>query len=159
MIAYCEKADRTQLLGPGKRAVLWVHGCCFDCPGCIAVNFRTGPYQTESAEALARWYLNTGAEGLTISGGEPMLQADALSRMIGRIRETQDAGVIVYTGFTYEVLQKAAREKPEIAAFLSCIDLLIDGPYLQEEDHNEPFRGSANQRILQLTDRYQREAP
>lgn len=150
MIKYSERIEETEVLGPGKRAVLWVFGCCFDCKGCIAKNFRTGDYSVASPKELADWYLTTSSDGLTISGGEPMLQAEALSEMIMEIKKERDTGIIVYTGFTYEELLK----KPECKNFLNCIDLLIDGRYIEEENNNEPYRGSANQQIIPLTDRY-----
>lgn len=154
MIRYSEKVGSTRLLGPGDRAVLWVFGCCFDCPGCIAGNFRHGTYSEESAEHLAEWFLLTGRDGITLSGGEPMLQAAALAEMISRIRSRRDIGVIVYTGFHYEELRDKAEEDPGIRDLLRQTDILIDGPYMEDLNHNEPFRGSFNQRILSLTDRY-----
>ena len=154
-IRYGGKADHTRLLGPGDRAVLYTYGCCFDCPGCVARSFRFGESFTASPEELVDWFLATGAEGLTISGGEPFLQAEALAEMVRRIRERRDVGVIVYTGFLAEDLEGKARTDPGVRDFLARVDLLIDGPYRQEEDHNEPFRGSANQRLLLRTDRYQ----
>ena len=153
-IRYSAKVEQTQVLGPGKRAVLWVHGCCFDCPGCIAPGFKEGSYTEADPQTLARWYLDLDAEGLTISGGEPMLQAEALARMIREIRGVRDTGVIVYTGFVYETLLEKARQDDGIQSFLEQIDLLIDGPYIQERNHGEPYRGSDNQRLLALTDRY-----
>lgn len=154
MIRYSEKIDSTKLLGPGERAVLWVHGCCFDCPGCIAWNFRYGTFREETAEKLAEWVLSTSATGITISGGEPMLQAAELARMLEVVREKMDIGVIVYTGYVYETLLEKAGEEEGIRDFLRQIDLLIDGPYLEKQNNNEPFRGSSNQRILPLTERY-----
>lgn len=154
MIRYSEKIDSTELLGPGERAVLWVHGCCFDCPGCIARNFRYGAYREETVERLAEWILSISAAGITISGGEPMLQAAELARLLKVVREKREIGVIVYTGFVYETLLEKAEEEEGIRDFLSQIDLLIDGPYLEEQNNNEPFRGSSNQRILPLTERY-----
>lgn len=154
MIRYSEKVESTELLGPGDRAVLWVFGCCFDCPGCIAYNFRHGKYSEASPEALAEWFLETGKDGITLSGGEPMLQASALSEMIGRIRSRRDVGVIVYTGFRYEELLEKTAEDQGIHDLLEQVDILIDGPYVDGLNHNEPYRGSSNQRILPLTDRY-----
>lgn len=156
MIRYGEKISGCTILGPGSRAVLWVHGCCFDCPGCIAQSYRHGPYQQMTAQEAADWYLSLpDAGGLTISGGEPMLQAGPLADMVDGIRREKDMGLIVYTGFRLEELQ--AKQDAQIDRFLSLIDLLIDGRYEQELDHNQPYRGSANQRLLTLTDRYQAE--
>lgn len=157
MIRYSERVESTELLGPGDRAVLWVFGCCFDCPGCIAYNFKHGKFSEASAEELAEWFLETGRDGITLSGGEPMLQAAALSEMISRIRSRRDAGVIVYTGFRYEELLERAAEDRGIHDLLEQTDILIDGPYMDELNHNEPYRGSSNQRILPLTDRYRDE--
>ena len=156
-------ADRLQImarvaecrvLGPGNRAVVWVHGCCFDCPGCIARWFREGDYESVSPTELAKWYLGTDADGLTISGGEPMLQAAGLAEMIREIRAERDCGVIVYSGFLYETLKQKAEEDTSVRAFLEEIDLLIDGPYIEAQNDNLPYRGSANQRLLPLTERY-----
>ena len=154
MIRYSEKIDSTELLGPGERAVLWVHGCCFDCPGCIARSFRYGAYREATVEQLAEWILSISAPGITISGGEPLLQAAELARLLKMVREKREIGVIVYTGFVYESLLDRAAEEEGIRDFLSQIDLLIDGPYLEEQNNNDPFRGSSNQRILPLTERY-----
>lgn len=149
------KAQDCKVLGPGNRAVIWVHGCCFDCAGCLAEQFRNGAYEEIRPDELAGWYLSLNAEGLTISGGEPMLQAGGLAALIREIRAVKDCGVIVYTGFLIEELQEKASSNPDLYAFLREIDLLIDGPYIEQQNDNLPYRGSANQRILPLTERYQ----
>ena len=161
MIRYAEKIENCTVLGPGGvRAVLWVHGCCFDCKGCIADSYKTGPYHDASSEEIAEWYCSCGGrtEGITISGGEPFLQAGELAEMIRLIRAQLDAGVIVYTGFLYEELLAKAQTEKSITRFLEEIDLLIDGPYVEELDRNRRAIGSENQRILFLTDRYRATA-
>ena len=100
--------------------------------------------------ALAVEIALSGMDGLTVSGGEPFLQADALAQMIDMIRKKKDMGVIVYTGYTIEQLQTIQ----EASALLRRIDLLIDGPYIKELDDGLSLRGSSNQRIICLTDRY-----
>lgn len=157
MIRYAERIHNCTVLGPGgERAVVWVHGCCFDCKGCIADNYKYGPYQEVTPKEMADWYCLSGrkTEGITISGGEPFLQAGELAEMIRLVRKKRDFGVIVYTGFLYEELEARAKEEDDIAQFLREIDLLIDGPYVEEQDLNQMAIGSGNQRILQLTDRY-----
>lgn len=156
-IRYSARIGDCRNLGPHLRAVLWVQGCCFHCEGCIASGFTGGEGAAfvESPEALARWYLaQPGCEGLTISGGEPMLQAGPLADMIDAIRRERDAGVIVYTGFTYEALRERAALDAGTRRFLERIDLMIDGPYVRGLDVNQPYQGSSNQRLLALTDRY-----
>ena len=154
-LRYSARLERCAVLGPGNRAVLWVFGCCFSCKGCIGEKYKTGRSLETTPQEAAEWYLRQNADGLTISGGEPMLQAGALSQMLERIRAERDCGVIVYTGFVYENLLK--KHDPDINRFLGQIDLLIDGPYIQELDNNQPYRGSENQRFLLLTERYRKE--
>jgi len=93
-----------------------------------------------------------GIEGITISGGEPFLQAGALVRLIDKIRAVADYGVICYTGYVLEDLQQS--DNPAHHALLQRIDLLIDGPYLQQHHADLLWRGSANQQLIPLTDRY-----
>lgn len=154
IIRYSERIESTQLLGPGERAVLWVFGCCFDCPGCIAYNFKYGSYYEETVDAMVDWVLSTGKSDITISGGEPMLQAKALGAMIEGVRKVRNVGVIVYTGYLYEDLINKVYCDEGIKHFLRQTDVLIDGPYVEEKNNNEPYRGSANQRVIQLTGRY-----
>ena len=154
-LRYSARLDSCAVLGPGNRAVFWVFGCCFSCKGCIGERFKTGPSLETTPQEAAEWYLRLNADGLTISGGEPMLQAGALAEMVERIRAERDCGVIVYTGFVYEDLLK--KNDADIPRFLRQIDLLIDGPYMRELDHNQPYRGSENQRFLPLTERYRKE--
>lgn len=153
-----QTAEHTAVLGPGDRAVIWVHGCCFQCPGCLAHEYKAGAYRSIRPEQAAAWFLATGADGLTVSGGEPMLQAQALVETVGLIRRSRQIHVIVYTGFLYEELQKKAAAEPAIARLLEQTDLLIDGPYRRELDTGRPYIGSDNQRLIYLTDRCRAEA-
>lgn len=157
VIRYGARAGDCTVLGPGSRAVLWVFGCCFDCPGCIGRSFKEGEWFESSPEEMADWYVGLGADGLTISGGEPMLQAAALAKTISLVRERMDCGVIVYTGFTYEALLERSKGDADIRAFLDAIDLLIDGPYVAERDNGRPYVGSSNQRLIALTERYEND--
>lgn len=157
-LRYSARIDRCNLLGPGSRAVIYVHGCCFSCPGCIASGFQAQEPIETTAEEMAQWFLSLeGCDGLTISGGEPMLQAQALAEVIDLIRQKADVGVITYTGFVYEALLERAKEDPGVSRLLERIDLLIDGPYVQEKDEGQYARGSSNQRLIALTPRYQED--
>lgn len=156
-IRYNTVVNDCSVLGPGKRAVLWVHGCCFDCPGCIAYNYNRGPWKEATPDELAQWYVKSGADGLTISGGEPMLQAAALTTMMRLVRQQVDCGLIVYSGYQYDELLELAHTNGGVSSFLRQIDLLIDGRYVQELDDGRPYVGSSNQNIRPLTQRYARE--
>ena len=74
--------------------------------------------------------------------------------MVAEIRKKRDYGVIVYSGFTLEELQSKAENDESVKKFLNQIDILIDGRYDQSKDDGRPYRGSENQRIITLTDRY-----
>jgi anaerobic ribonucleoside-triphosphate reductase activating protein len=145
--------ERTKVLGPYVRSALWVQGCPFSCPGCLSPKMRgPGGFRMDCG-ALAELLLSIeGTEGLTISGGEPFLQAGPLRRVLRDIRRKADYGVIVYTGFTLEEL--IAGEESEAALLLKEIDILIDGRYVAELDDGRPYRGSSNQRLHQLSGRY-----
>ena len=152
---YHMKEPAVRVLGPGVRYALWVHGCHKNCPGCVA----GGAHRVEEGKpievgALAWEIALSGAEGLTISGGEPFLQAPALAELIDAVRQIRPMGVIVYSGYQYEELL----ERPEAAALLERIDLLIDGAYIQALDDRRGLRGSSNQRAIPLTGLYREAA-
>ena len=143
--------ESTTLLGPFQRFVIWVHGCCFDCKGCLAYNTKYGAYKRMAVEELGKIILQQeNIEGITISGGEPFLQANALRKLIDYLRARKDLGVIIYSGFKKEQLD----QKPEYKALLEMTDILIDGPYIEELDIGQPYIGSSNQVLHQLSDRY-----
>jgi anaerobic ribonucleoside-triphosphate reductase activating protein len=102
-------------------------------------------------DLLRRTVSNREIEGLTVLGGEPMDQAEALLPLLTGVK---DAGLslIVFTGYEREQIRDAAGEK-----IIALCDILIDGPYMQEyTDFSRPWIGSANQQIRFLTDRYAR---
>lgn len=143
---------RTKVLGPGERFALWLQGCNRSCKGCMSQSSR--PLEggrLASISRLRRLILSQqGLEGITVSGGEPFLQPEALCTLLEGLGEL---GVIVYTGFTLEQLQ--AMKDPWVDKLLQQhIDLLIDGPYIEEQNDGKSLKGSANQRLFFLTDRY-----
>lgn len=145
----------TRALGPGLRAVVWVQGCCFHCPGCVAPEWI--PFQLAKLippEPLAeRLVAQEKIEGLTFSGGEPMLQAAGLALLARTARQKRpDISIICYTGFTLEQLRQNP-PGPGVAELLSEIDVLIDGHYIASLNDNRGLRGSVNQRVHYLSDR------
>ena len=145
--------DGVTKLGPGTRYVIWTQGCRRSCKGCMTPESRslTGGYLKDIQE-LADSIVSAGREGITISGGEPFLQAACLVRLIGLIREKRDTGVIIYTGFTLEELMES--EDTSVHELLCACDLLIDGEYVEELNDGRNLRGSSNQRAIPLSDRY-----
>lgn len=161
MARLMHRAVAEDVLGPGRRAILWVQGCPQRCPGCIAPEGWdiSGGTPVTVAEA-ADWVLSQeGIEGMTISGGEPMLQARALADLIRRIRLHSDLGVICYTGYVFPprpagepgALLRLTASRRELVGLL---DLLVDGPYVEARHGDLLWRASDNQRLILLTDRY-----
>ncbi len=145
--------DGITKLGPGVRFGIWVQGCQRRCPGCMTPDSRPldGGRLTDT-HTLAQDVISSGRTGVTISGGEPFLQATALGELISEIRQQRDVGVIVYTGYTYEQLRQGIPDNA--AKLLDLCDMIIDGEYIDELNDGKNHRGSSNQRAIPLTDRY-----
>lgn len=144
----------TTALGPGRRSVVWVQGCPFRCAGCLAPDWipRRPARLVAPAELASELVADPAVSGLTISGGEPMLQATALTEMVQAARAIRDLSVICFTGFTIEQLQ-SHQSTTGVDEFLDEIDVLIDGQYVASADDGLGLRGSANQRVHHLTSR------
>ncbi|MBR8837646.1 MAG: radical SAM protein [Stigonema ocellatum SAG 48.90 = DSM 106950] len=158
LLNLAEICPSTHTLGPGQRFVVWVQGCCFNCPGCVSPTWIP---QTQATLVeplpLANYIISQpGIDGITVSGGEPMLQAAALSELFSYLRQQRDLSIICYSGFTYEQLQ--AKSEPAISQVLNQIDVLIDGLYVAQLNDNQGRRGSSNQVIHFLTQRHVKEA-
>lgn len=147
------KVSNVNVLGPGNRYGLWLQGCNKHCRGCIAPNSWDMHNGIEySVDYLANEILSENVEGITISGGEPFLQSKELCELLLKLKKEKDIGVIVYTGFSINELKKSTDFY--ILKILKIIDVLIDGEYIEELDDDRAFRGSSNQRIIHLSDRY-----
>lgn len=154
LLNVAEVCPATRALGPGLRAVVWVQGCPFHCPGCIAEGWTKFTLnQLASPEEIAAGVLaNPDVTGLTFSGGEPMLQAAGLAEVYRQARKQRDLTLIVYSGYTLEKL-KNAPPGSGIERLLSLTDVLIDGLYINALNDNRGLRGSQNQHIHHLTNR------
>ena len=138
--------------GPGLRTVIWTQGCGHHCPHCQnpqTWDFKGGGLVpiSEVLEAIDQLEEQTG---ITFSGGDPMYQPDACTKIAKYCKE-KGYNIWVYTGFTYEELSKMAKTKPIYLEFLKYIDILVDGPFLvKERDLSLLFRGSRNQRLIDV---------
>jgi anaerobic ribonucleoside-triphosphate reductase activating protein len=146
--------DRCTVLGPGVRAVLWVQGCPFRCPGCVAP--QTLSFEGGELVSVARLADELAAlpriDGITFSGGEPMSQAGALVRLIDSLRRRRDYSYLCYTGFTRMHLERAGTADQR--ALLDRLDMLIDGPFVKERQTDLRWRGSDNQVVHFLSPRH-----
>ncbi|MCL6533667.1 MAG: radical SAM protein [Armatimonadetes bacterium] len=145
--------ERSAVNGPGERFVLWVQGCPLRCPGCINPEFLpfTEGIRISVAQMVEKILAVPNIEGVTYSGGEPTAQAKALALLSEQLRKA-GLSVVCYSGFTLEQLK--ARRNPWIKRLLNSIDILIDGPYIRDQAANLLWRGSRNQQIHFLTERY-----
>lgn len=143
--------------GPGMRAVLFLQGCPHHCKGCH--NPETWDINSKTAETLTVQELGDKIlsikriSKLTISGGEPFMQYHACAILIQYLQEQRAAQnkppyhIMTYTGYTWEELDHM--DSPDIIGFLERIDVLVDGPFIEEKKTlNMRFRGSKNQRII-----------
>ena len=139
--------------GPGTRAVIWVQGCPLGCPGCFNLaTHDTSPRQLIPVEELVTKVLAIpDIEGVTVSGGEPFLQADALAEFARSIQDA-DLGVVIFSGFSYPQLSQS--DDPAWKALLAHCDLLIAGPFVRELTCSMALRGSSNQTLHHLSERY-----
>jgi anaerobic ribonucleoside-triphosphate reductase activating protein len=135
-------------LGPGRRIGVWLQGCSIRCPGCISADTwpgGRGQTTTEAVvEALLPWLPE--AEGITVSGGEPFDQPEALEALLRELRRLTTADILVYSGHPFEALTGWLRENPGL------IDVLISEPYDERAAQTLALRGSDNQRIHFLTE-------
>ena len=137
--------------GVGFRTTLFISGCKHCCDGCHnqqAWDFNNGkPYTKEVEEVLFDRISNDYIKGLTLSGGDPLFSADEVYELLVRFRERfgDTKTVWLYTGFTYEYC------KEHFSKILDLCDVLVDGTYkCGERDSTLPFRGSRNQRVINL---------
>lgn len=134
-------------LGPGQRLGIWFQGCSIRCSGCISAD-TWGPGRTvvdvaSLLEQVAPWL--DQADGITISGGEPFDQFDALLQMLVGLRQRTAAHILVYSGHPLEKLQ------PMLDQARDLIDAVISDPYIEQADQSLALRGSDNQRLTLLT--------
>ena len=142
----------TKVLGPGQRLAIWFHGCHRNCPGCVAIEMnRSTDYQVYTPNQLIECACSVSEiEGITISGGEPFDQsAEELEIFLSGVTK-HGLSVMAYTGYDWAALA----EDPVRRSLLAYLDILVDGPYQETEDHGELWRGSANQQIHFLSPRY-----
>lgn len=148
-IAGCKK--HSSVNGPGVRYVLFMQGCTHHCPGCqnpetwdpvggMAVNVEDIIQEIRSTRYL---------DGVTLSGGDPLLQPDA-ARTIAKAMQEDSLNVWLYTGWTYEQIMRgsAGQKAKEV---LPYVNVLVDGPFVEQRKTGHSFwRGSDNQRLIDV---------
>jgi len=138
--------------GPGLRLVVFTQGCPHGCPGCHSPQTHDfeGGQDVPVDEMLAMLDKNPLLKGLTFSGGEPLVRVGELLPLAQGAR-ARGKDIVCYTGYTFEQLLEKMKVDPPLAQLLGMVDLLVDGRYdHSRRDLTLPFRGSANQRLLDL---------
>ena len=147
--------------GPGIRVSLFVSGCTHHCKGCFnaeAWSFTYGdPFTQQTVEEILQALKPEYIQGLSLLGGEPF-EPENQPAVLDLVRQVRAAypekNIWAYSGYTFEQLQTLA---PEL---LAQITVLVDGPFVEsQKDLRLAFRGSANQRILDVPASLERGEP
>ena len=146
--------------GPGVRISLFVSGCTHRCRNCfnqMAWDFSYGaPFTKEVEERILKELKPDYIRGLTLLGGEPMEpeNQEGLLSFLERVKEQYPGKDIwCYTGYVFEtdILGKMLKTVPQTARILELVDVLVDGPFVEEKkDITLLFRGSSNQRLIDM---------
>ena len=129
--------------GEGIRYAVFMQGCLRKCKGChnLATHALDGGEIMDTSEIIEDIKKNPLMSGITLTGGEPLLQLDAAVELA---RETKKIGLNVwcYTGYKFEEIPQK---------LLNVVDVVVDGAFVEElKDLTLNFRGSSNQRIIKL---------
>ena len=134
-----------EVLGPGKRVGIWFCGCPRRCKGCsnpelweFQDRYYTSPQLVY--ELIMQIAIDHPIDGFTITGGDPLYQAEELPRLI-ELLQTISNDVLVYTGYSFGEIRPKN---------LTGISVLIDGEYIESRNNNCVLRGSDNQNIYIL---------
>lgn len=151
VIRLAEKITRDSIVdGPGLRTVIWTQGCRHNCKGChnpCTHNFDGG-FKIDTRKVISDLKELRLQKGITFSGGDPFEQPEACYEIAVEAKKL-GLDIWCYTGYDFERL--ASSPEDGIKRFLNEIDVLIDRPFeLRNKDLNLRFRGSTNQRIIDV---------
>jgi anaerobic ribonucleoside-triphosphate reductase activating protein len=136
--------------GPGLRLTIFFQGCKRACEGCHNPKSWDlgGGQETTVEKLLAEIDRDPLISGVTFSGGEPLLRAEALLPLACGIKERR-LDLAIYSGFTFEDIMSDG--DPSVLELLSFASVLIDGSFkIEKKSMLLNFRGSENQRILDM---------
>ena len=136
-------------LGPGVRIGIWFQGCSIRCKGCISkhtwefnINYQTTI--SSVIEQIIKYSNLYNTKSLTISGGEPFDQAESLFKLLVNLKNIGFSDIMVYSGYKFNYLQK------KYSYILDYIDVLIDGPFIENKKTDKIYKGSSNQKMYIL---------
>lgn len=146
--------------GPGVRISLFVSGCTHHCKGCfneIAWDFQYGkPFTQETIDHILRLLAPPHIKGLTLLGGEPFEPQNqpSLVELLRQVKQQYpEKSVWAFSGYLFDkdILSGKLGPWEVTKEYLSYLDVLVDGPFVQEKkDLSLRFRGSSNQRLINV---------
>ena len=154
MLSIIDIIEDTTVDGPGFRTAIYAAGCPNACPGCHnpeSWDIKKGK-QISTEEILTKVLADDFAN-VTFSGGDPMFQPEGFTKLAQAIKEKSRKNIWCYTGYLFDedICGKMMDQVPETKELLSYIDVLIDGPFIEERKNLKiRFRGSDNQRIIDV---------
>ena len=140
--------------GEGIRTVIWTQGCLHNCLGCHnpETHDMNGGALVDLSEVYEIIDNLEGQDGITFSGGDPFCQPKECAE-IAKYARKKGYNIWSYTGYDFEQLLLIAKSKQEILDFLKQIDVLVDGRFeIAKKSYNSIFRGSYNQRIIDVVE-------
>lgn len=158
---YARYYKESMVDGSGVRNSLYVSGCLFNCKGCYnksIQDFNAGePFTKEIHDSIVADLKPNHINGITLLGGEPFLNLNIILPLVRDIRKTygKNKDIWSWTGFTWEELMEIItigdEDSIKIKEYLENLDILVDGRFEQSLfEHNLTFRGSRNQRIIDV---------
>ncbi|MBO2465837.1 4Fe-4S single cluster domain-containing protein [Actinomadura violacea] len=145
---------RSSANGPGSRFVVWTQGCSLGCAGCFnpETHAPAGPVRT-IPEVVAEVLAAGALDGVTVSGGEPLEQPEALAAFCAALRRGPDLGIVVLTGFARAEIER----DPVLAVAVADADMVVAGRYNARLHLGAGLRGSSNKEYWPITARYSAE--
>ena len=138
--------------GPGLRFVVYTQGCEFACKNChnpATWDINKGE-EISTDEIIKQMLKNPLTDGLSISGGEPLMQAEECVKLAEAAKEI-GLNVWLFTGYNFNELIELKSKKPKVNKLLQLTDVLVDGRYIDSERSlSLKWRGSRNQRVLDV---------
>ncbi|GHT20296.1 anaerobic ribonucleoside-triphosphate reductase-activating protein [Bacteroidia bacterium] len=147
-VSILDIVEDTTVDGPGFRTTIYAAGCPRRCPGCHnPQSWEIANGKPRSIDAIMDRIKQAEFSNVTFSGGDPLLQVEAFTELARRIRQETGKTIWCYTGYLHEEIAAT----PKLAQILPFVDVLVDGPYMENlRDESLRFRGSSNQRIIDL---------
>ena len=142
------------VLGYGRRIGIWFQGCDIRCPGCISQDtWDDDPGREIAVESLVAWCRSVSdgnLDGITITGGEPFHQSEALACLLEKLHGwRKESGapfdILCYSGHSLSLLEDRYQD------ILHLLDVLVPEPYQDTVPMENPLCGSGNQKVVPIS--------